>query len=223
MNHILNSIIEAKHVDENAYDEILMEFDDYLDNVALKDSDFSEFSPENSRVYEFFYEIMNGSKCRKLWKVVEMLLLLSHEQATVEKGLSFSKKVVVENMEEPSYVSQRLICDYINSTGDSIHNIKITNIMRTYVSNASQKYMKYLEDQKLLSSQNKRKSLTSEEIQELKNKNKRCLEKDIKASIRSADEFAEKAEENNDATSICKFNNLRRSALAQPTLKGVRP
>ncbi|GBM44069.1 DNA mismatch repair protein Msh6 [Araneus ventricosus] len=110
MNHILNSIIEAKHVDENAYDEILMEFDDYLDIVALKDSDFSEFSPENTRVDEFFYEIMNASKCRNLWKVVEMLLLLSHGQATVEKGLSFSKKVVVENMEDPSpdMISNRL-------------------------------------------------------------------------------------------------------------------
>ncbi|GBL82302.1 hypothetical protein AVEN_252469-1 [Araneus ventricosus] len=34
MNHILNSMIEAKHVDENVCDEILMEFEDYLDNVA---------------------------------------------------------------------------------------------------------------------------------------------------------------------------------------------
>ncbi|GBN95337.1 hypothetical protein AVEN_133852-1, partial [Araneus ventricosus] len=77
-----------------------------------------------------------------------------------------------------------------------------------------QKYMKYLEDQKLLSSQNKkRKSITSDEIQELRNK-KRCLEKDIKALIRSADEFAEKAEENN-VTSICKSNSLRRSAKAK--------
>ncbi|GBL82303.1 hypothetical protein AVEN_252470-1 [Araneus ventricosus] len=144
-----------------------------------------------------------------------MLLLLSHGQATVEKGFSINKKVEVKNMKELSYVSQRLICDYINSTGDNIHNIKITNIMRTYVSNARQKYMKHLEDQKLLSSQNKkRKSLTSDEIQELKNK-KRCLEKDVKALIRSADEFAEKAEENNDVTSICKSNSLRRSAKAK--------
>ncbi|GBL76953.1 hypothetical protein AVEN_12625-1 [Araneus ventricosus] len=145
-----------------------------------------------------------------------MLLLLSHGQATVEKGFSINKKVEVENMKELSYVSQRLICDYINSTGDSMHNIKRTNIMRTYVSNAMQKYMKYLEDQKLLSSQNKkRKILTCDEIQELKNKKKRCLEKDIKALIRSADEFAEKAEENNDVTSVCKSNSLRRSAKAK--------
>ncbi|GBO06920.1 hypothetical protein AVEN_148842-1 [Araneus ventricosus] len=45
-----------------------------------------------------------------------MLLLLSHGQATVEKGFSIYKKVEVENMEEISYVSQRLICDYFNST-----------------------------------------------------------------------------------------------------------
>ncbi|GBM74427.1 Beta-mannosidase [Araneus ventricosus] len=45
-----------------------------------------------------------------------MLLLLSHGQATVEKGFSVNKKVEVENMKELSDVSQRLICDYINST-----------------------------------------------------------------------------------------------------------
>ncbi|GBM17607.1 hypothetical protein AVEN_80900-1 [Araneus ventricosus] len=64
MNHILNSMIEAKHVDENVCDEILMEFNDYLDNVALKHLDFSKFSPKNSRVDEFFYETMNTSKYR---------------------------------------------------------------------------------------------------------------------------------------------------------------
>ncbi|GBN08094.1 hypothetical protein AVEN_273845-1 [Araneus ventricosus] len=86
--------------------------------------------------------------------------------------------------------------------------------MHTYVCNGGQKYMKYLEDQKLLSSQNeKRKGLTSDEIQELKNKN-RSLEKDIKALIKSADEFAEKAE-NNDVTSICKSNSLMRSVKAK--------
>ncbi|GBL92251.1 hypothetical protein AVEN_35807-1 [Araneus ventricosus] len=97
MNHILNSIIEAKHVNENVCDEILMEFEDYLDNVDMKHSDFSEFSPENSRVDDFFYEIMNTSKYRNLWKVVEMLVLLSHGQATVEKGFSINRKVEVEN------------------------------------------------------------------------------------------------------------------------------
>ncbi|GBN85658.1 hypothetical protein AVEN_88561-1 [Araneus ventricosus] len=132
MNHILNSMVEAKYVDENVCDEILMEFDDYLDNVALKHSDFSEFFPEDSRVDEFFYETVNTSKYRNLWKVGEMLLLLSHGQATVEKGFSINKKVEVENMKELLYVSQRLICDYINSTGGSIHNIKITNILCTY-------------------------------------------------------------------------------------------
>ncbi|GBN23226.1 hypothetical protein AVEN_145568-1 [Araneus ventricosus] len=84
---------------------------------------------------------MNTNKYRNLWKVVEMLLLLGHGQATVEKGFCINKKVEVENMKELSYVSQRLICDYINSMGDSLYNIKITNIMSTYVSNARQKHL----------------------------------------------------------------------------------
>ena len=209
MKHILNSLVEAKHVDETVCEEVLMEFDDYLNNVALK---HSEFSPENLRTDEFFFETMNVSKYKNLWNVVEMLLLLSHGQATVEKGFSINKKIEVENMKNVSYIAQRLICDYVNSSGGNIHDIKITNTMRTYVSNARQKYMTYLEDMRLLSSQNKkRKILTSDEIEELKNK-KRCLEKDIKALIKSADEFAQKAEENNDLSSICKSNSLRRSA-----------
>ncbi|GBM05259.1 hypothetical protein AVEN_181638-1 [Araneus ventricosus] len=80
MNHILNSMIEAKHVDENVCDEILMEFDDYLDNVALKHSDFSEFSPGNSRVDEFFYETMNTT-CGVLHYVYVLTFL--------EKSLKF--------------------------------------------------------------------------------------------------------------------------------------
>ncbi|GBM78478.1 hypothetical protein AVEN_248774-1 [Araneus ventricosus] len=185
MNHILNSMIGAKHVDENVFDEILMEFNDYLDNVALKHSDFSEFSPENSRVDEFFYKTMNTSKYRNLWKVIEMLLLLSLGQATVKKGFSTNKKVEVENM-KLSYVSQRLA--------------KIYEILRG--------------SETAVIPEQEEKSLTSNEIQELKNK-KRCWEKDIKTLIKSTDEFAEKAEENNGVTSIYKSNSLKRSAKAK--------
>ena len=38
----------------------------------------------------------------KVWRVVELLLLMSHGQATVERGFSINKEVVVENLSERS-------------------------------------------------------------------------------------------------------------------------
>jgi len=47
----------------------------------------------------------------KLWKVVKMLLVLSHGQATVERGFSMNKQVETEHLYEESVVAKRTICD----------------------------------------------------------------------------------------------------------------
>ena len=39
----------------------------------------------------------------RLWSVVKNLLILSHGQATVEKGFSINHQIVVENMKEASH------------------------------------------------------------------------------------------------------------------------
>ena len=40
-----------------------------------------------------------------LWTIVNMLLILSHGQAMVEKGFSINRQIVVENMKETSFVA----------------------------------------------------------------------------------------------------------------------
>ncbi|KAM7296260.1 uncharacterized protein ISCGN_021439 [Ixodes scapularis] len=52
-----------------------------------------------------------------LWEALKLLLLLSHGQASVERGFSVNKQMAVENLAEISYVSQRTICDAIKDHG----------------------------------------------------------------------------------------------------------
>lgn len=53
---------------------------------------------------------------KELWKVVKLLLALSHGQATVERGFS-NKEVMVENLAQHSLAAQRVICDHVRSEG----------------------------------------------------------------------------------------------------------
>jgi len=55
-----------------------------------------------------------------------MLLVLSHGQATVERGFSVNKQVETDNLHEESVVAKRAICDYVSYVG-GIQHVDVTN------------------------------------------------------------------------------------------------
>ena len=76
------------------------------------------------------------------------LLIISHGQASVERGFSINQQVEIDNLDESSFVAQRLICDHVNSVG-GIKNIDHNNKkLLASASSARQKYYAYLEDEK---------------------------------------------------------------------------
>ncbi|KAH9367337.1 hypothetical protein HPB48_017141 [Haemaphysalis longicornis] len=81
------------------------------------------------------------------WKVIRLLLVLSHGQATVERGFSVNRQVSVENFKDISYLSQRIVCDAVSKAG-GVLNIGITKELRTSVASAHNRYRAYLEDAK---------------------------------------------------------------------------
>lgn len=91
----------------------------FLDECA-GNPDFEDFDPSepSSRVDTLLYEHMAGDKqLAKVWREVELLLLMSHGQATVERGFSVNKDVAVENLSERSFIAQRIIHDHFESVG----------------------------------------------------------------------------------------------------------
>ena len=108
----------------------------------------TQANPLQQRVDTLLYEHMADDKqLAKVWSVIKLLLLMSHGQATVERGFSVNKEVAVENLTERSFIAQRIIHDHIESVG-CLANVKISKQLLTSSARARQKYLSYLDDQK---------------------------------------------------------------------------
>ena len=219
MRNVLKLLVENNRVQGGMAmcDDLMREFTDFVDvvvpmNLAL----FKNFDPHDSdaRVDQLLSNFLaNQPAYRRVWeKVIKKLLLLSHGQASVERGFSINRQIEVENLHEESLVAQRIICDHLQAVG-GILKVNISNELLISASSARQKYMAHLEmkrNEKLREEgTNKRKSVL-DEIDEMKTKKKR-IKTDIDSLNASADQFAEKAETTGNLTLITKSNSMRRT------------
>ena len=51
--------------------------------------------------------------------------MLSHGQSAVERGFSINKELLVDNLQEKSLVSQRMVYDHIKSNKITIHEYEL--------------------------------------------------------------------------------------------------
>ena len=150
-------------------------------------------------------------------------MVLSHGQATVERGFSINKELSVENLTERSFIAQRVIKDAISSAGGVI-KIEITKKLLTQASSARAKYHAYLEDQKKIREksqlQSKRKNI-QKDISDLKTKKAR-LESDVITLNKNASKLSEEAEDAKGFAKlrdyVVKANSFRRTAAEKSTL-----
>ncbi|GBL80197.1 hypothetical protein AVEN_29172-1 [Araneus ventricosus] len=141
-----------------------------------------------------------------------MVLILSHGQASVERGFSVNKALEIENLKDASYISQRVIHEFINLSG-AIYDLKITKEMRTAATSARAKYMQYLESErskeKTEAKQLKRKAL-EEEIDFLKQK-KMFLHTDMHQTNEKANDLDNEAEKSKDINLFIQSHELRKT------------
>lgn len=214
MKLLLVSLVEIGIVKDTDCDEIMLDFNDFIGMTVSENlAAFLDFNQQKSRLDDFLSKYIK-SRHMKLWPCIEKMLLLSHGQGTVERGFSVNKKIEVENMKEHSYIAQRVICDYLNALGGDITKVIINKELRASVSSARQRYSVYLEEEKQRAANLKKRGkrcLEEKEENEFKKK-KSDLEKNIAELMKSADEYAEKAEKENQMMLIMKSNSLRRTA-----------
>lgn len=96
-------------------DVILQQFDSLL-SLESRREDFLSFPPMQKRLDLFLSSVLR-EPYPKLWAFCKKLLILSHGQATVERGFSVNKEVESDNMQEDTVVTRRLVCDYIIQHG----------------------------------------------------------------------------------------------------------
>ncbi|GBM25831.1 hypothetical protein AVEN_151314-1 [Araneus ventricosus] len=144
-----------------------------------------------------------------------MVLILSHGQ----RGFSLNKALERENLKDASYISQRVIHEFIKLSG-AIYDLKITIEIRMAATSARARYMQYLESEiskeKTETKQLKRKAL-EEEIDYLKQK-KMFLQKDIHQTNEEANDLANEAEKSKDINLFIQLHELRKT-IAEKEIK----
>ena len=85
---------------------------------------------------------------KTLTSVIQLILVLSHGQAAVERGFSLNEKLLVENMKAECLIAQRCIKDFMLVNNYSAHTVPITKKLMDNIKSSSQCYKAYLEEQR---------------------------------------------------------------------------
>jgi len=149
LKSIVHTFIEANRVGTNDADDIIHQYSEFIQDIVSQVSQFPGFDPASCRVDKLFRDrLANSPSYAKLWAVVKIVMLLSHGQATVERGFSINKEVESYNLQEDTFTARRLLRDHVNAVG-GILNVDVANKqLQVSAAGARQKYLAYLDDEK---------------------------------------------------------------------------
>jgi hypothetical protein len=194
---VLISLNHVGQVADQDCDNITNQFDDFIDTVVpASHAKFNNFDKSKDHLDTLLYSVLSSKpEFVKLWSILSKLLLLSHGQATVERGFSINRQVEVENLVGDSYIALRFICDTVNSLGGNILDVPMTPELITSVQGAHSRYKAYLDKNRKAKADDVRVLKRKREealLDELRTK-KRLTEGDIKSLNSASDELASKA------------------------------
>jgi hypothetical protein len=219
---VLSEVKDRRLIKSADCDELIKQHKSFVKFVQLEHKDeFKGYDLRNSlRLDQFLASYLDKKPhFTKLWNLIKTLLLLSHGQASIERGFSVNKDVLACNMSKKTLVAKRMVTDAVSSQlgpGNSykVYKVNITKEMLTSCKAARMRYSLYLEDQskiKATSETLKRKEHLLEQIESSKSK-KRKLESTVKRLLLEADDLAQKAQQKSDFSMLSDSNSLRDKA-----------
>ena len=131
---------------------------------------FENFNENDSRLDDCYYDVIGQDKSFKdLWFAINIVLIFSHVQASVEDGFSINSSIMVENLHEKSLVAQRLVDDSANSLGDikKIDTIPINKEMLKSVKHSNTNYKIALDKRKEADNRENRERLARKRKQDM--------------------------------------------------------
>lgn len=207
---IIGELADAERITCEEGDEVKRQYGVFIDGLGS----YCDYNPDTQRVDLFWYEALSKNpECNKLWLVVKQLLILSHGQATVERGFSVNRQIETENMSDQTTVARRIICDHVAAVG-GILNVTINKQLLLSASSARQRYFQHLDDQKKEKAEREQRGVKRKLVDEVESVKKRVkqIKIDIDELFNSADKMALKAETVGNLTMLTKSNSLRRTA-----------
>ena len=173
---------------------------------------FRSFDYKCDRVDQLTHAQFSDKDFTELWEVSQQVLLLSHSQATAERGFSVHKQTTAENLKKESLVARRLIHQAARKAGGPAC-VSLTKELLSYPSSARSKYEQHLGDlkrRKVAGNQALKRKAKDKEVDELKTKRSR-LETDVASMETSAEKKALDAEKYGRLALLAESNAIRRS------------
>ena len=217
-SRVIKNWAETKKISLTQCDTLRTEFALFVnETVVSAKSDFAHFDYMKQRLDQFYAQkLKKCSRFQNLWPFFRRLLMLSHGQASVERGFSVNKEIDQENLTELSVIAQRQVIDHVNHVG-GILNVQLSKKLIYSASSASKRYNAFLEETRKSKSEEEavqRRKKILDQIHDLKNR-KRKLEEDSASLVTSADNLAEEAEIKNGSAAhdlVVRSNSYRRTA-----------
>ena len=107
----------------------------FMVKVVARTPKFQSYEKTQCRLDTFFFKTIELEHCKRIEKVIRMILCLKHGQAAVERGFNINKNLLQVNMTEVSIVAQRIIYD---TWLLKIYNHKLCQWQRGYFSRSEQ-------------------------------------------------------------------------------------
>ena len=203
IQQVLQILIENKWKTAEEADTVLAQYRKFIfDAKKYHTAKFSSFKSREDRLDSFLSEILQMQvEYQDLWLTIQLLLTLSHGQATVERGFSVQKEVLTPNLQEVSLQAIRLVHSSVLAQNIKVADFVITEALLSSCSHASNRYNMYLmekkEEKEKTEKGRKRKALEEDLIAA---KKKLELERVSKKLLDTADKKAKDAEQKKDAT-----------------------
>ena len=177
------------------------------------------FKKETDRLDNFFWKFIGGrSRFSNLKNVFQILLIISHGQAQVERGFSTNKQLLDHNMFGETLIVQRIIEDHMRIHNLQPQQLQMTHTLMEYVKGARKNYFADQRKRSLSKIQNEKevqKEKINEEIETFSQQIK-LLENTIVQLNADADQFALEVEKKvslkDIKSTITKFNALKSAA-----------
>ena len=97
----VSTLVKANRISTTKGDRGIMQF------MRMK---LENFNLQEDRLDQFYSNLMGAkSEFQDLWRIVRLLLTLSHGIASVESGFSVNSDIMLQNMKKQSLVGQNCV------------------------------------------------------------------------------------------------------------------
>ena len=132
----VNILFRKKRLIAKPLDNCKQQHDEFLEDIQFKHKKNSLKSNYlTDRLDDFLCPYLaDEKKYENLWYVCEIVMILSHEQSSIERGFSINKEILDNNLLEKSRRSQRLIYEHFTSENIVLHEYIIPQALKKIVS-----------------------------------------------------------------------------------------